>query len=597
MATATQPLVIGTDRNDTISAGAGNATLVGGDGDDTFIISTNFASGVTQTPIADLTAGTLTSGTSATVSDDIFLQGDFLSLGISGGGSFGTAEDAPSGFVTSAARDNLGMQVDQDGFNTGSASTTGDFFLPGSPEERWSIGFTENSATQVTFSNAERRSTTDITPSEHIDVSDGTKLRARWTGETTATSSGNQIEVQQLVSFDADQKFFRTDVLLTNTGSSAITDLRYMRSFDPDQDREGTVTATFDTNNEVLGQVVTDSRALVVAQGPNSGVEFFFLATSGDAVVYSSGFSNPNPYSVGGTDFHSNPQPAGTDLGRVDQAIGIIFERSSPLAPGESQSWKFFSSLDDDFNSVLAKASSDDNPTLIVENAGEGTDTVLSDVTFSLPDNVENLTLTGSGAVNGTGNSGSNTLVGNETANVLIGESGADILIGSGGADRLFGGDGNDTLEGGTGADILVGNDGQDILTGGDGADSFKFLNPTDGVAVNSDSVVSNSNAALADNFSDFTTSEGDKIGIVSGTFGINSLTSGTNFFTVTNYNGTNANGSTAVTVPHLIFDSAAGDGDGVLIFDDTSASAGYTVLAEVNSGQTIAISDIEILT
>ncbi|MBI06677.1 MAG: hypothetical protein CMM54_06825, partial [Rhodospirillaceae bacterium] len=176
-------------------------------------------------------------------------------------------------------------------------------------------------------------------------------------------------------------------------------------------------------------------------------------------------------------------------------------------------------------------------------------------------------------------------------------ESGADILIGSGGADRLFGGNGNDTLEGGTGADILVGNDGQDILVGGDGADSFKFLNPTDGVAVTSNSTVPDSSAASANNFFDFTTSQGDKVSIVSGTFGINSLTTGTNFFAVTNYNGTNANGSTAVTVPHLIFDSAAGDGDGVLIFDDTSATAGYTVLAEVNSGQQISISDIEILT
>ena len=519
-----------------------------------------------------------------------------MSLGISGAGSFGTASNAPSGFVTSGGRSNLGMQVDQDGFNIGAESTTGDFFLPGSPEERWSIGFTENGSTQVTLSNAERQNVTGITPSEHIDVSDGIKLRARWTGETPATSDGNKIEVQQLISFDADQRFFRTDIVITNTGSNAITDLRYMRSFDPDQDQDKLF--TFDTNNKVLAQVAIDSRALVVAEGPVSGVEFFFLATSGDAVVYSSGFANPNPYSVGGRDFHSNPQPAVTDIGRVDQAIGIIFERSSALEPGASQSWKFFSSLDDDFDSVLAAASSDDNPTLIIENAGEGRDTVLSDVNFALPDNVEDLTLTGSSAVNGTGNALNNTLTGNDAANVLIGESGADILIGSGGADRLFGGAGDDTLQGGDGADILVGNDGRDILTGGAGSDSFKFLNTTDGTVVTSNAVVSDSSVALADEIRDFSTSEGDKIEIVAGAFGISSLTAGTNFFTVSGYDGTNANGSTAVTSAHFIFDTAAGpDGDfGALIFDDTSATAGYTVLAGISGDQQIAITDIQII-
>ncbi len=61
--------------------------------------------------------------------------------------------------------------------------------------------------------------------------------------------------------------------------------------------------------------------------------------------------------------------------------------------------------------------------------------------------NVENLTLTGSANVNGTGNQKSNTLRGNAGNNILDGKEGNDLLIGDGGADTLIGGAGNDTYQ------------------------------------------------------------------------------------------------------------------------------------------------------
>jgi ELWxxDGT repeat protein len=66
-----------------------------------------------------------------------------------------------------------------------------------------------------------------------------------------------------------------------------------------------------------------------------------------------------------------------------------------------------------------------------------------------------NLLLTGSAAINGTGNVLANTLTGNSAANILNGAAGADRLIGGAGNDRLNGGLGNDTLTGGFGADIF----------------------------------------------------------------------------------------------------------------------------------------------
>ena len=71
----------------------------------------------------------------------------------------------------------------------------------------------------------------------------------------------------------------------------------------------------------------------------------------------------------------------------------------------------------------------------VVEAADAGTDLVQSDVTFTLGANVENLTLTGIGAINGTGNSLNNVLTGNSAANVLSGGAGADTMMGGAGDD------------------------------------------------------------------------------------------------------------------------------------------------------------------
>jgi Ca2+-binding RTX toxin-like protein len=72
----------------------------------------------------------------------------------------------------------------------------------------------------------------------------------------------------------------------------------------------------------------------------------------------------------------------------------------------------------------------------VIEKAGEGTDLVKSSADFSLADNIEKLTLIGSGDIAGTGNTLNNTIVGN---------AGDNTLNGGGGADRMEGGGGNDT--------------------------------------------------------------------------------------------------------------------------------------------------------
>jgi Ca2+-binding RTX toxin-like protein len=92
----------------------------------------------------------------------------------------------------------------------------------------------------------------------------------------------------------------------------------------------------------------------------------------------------------------------------------------------------------------------------VVEEAGEGTDTVRSSVTLTLGANIEYLTLLSAAAIDGTGNSLVNVMVGNNGANTLLGLDGNDNLAGLGGDGILAGGAGRDRLNGGAGADAFV---------------------------------------------------------------------------------------------------------------------------------------------
>ncbi len=120
----------------------------------------------------------------------------------------------------------------------------------------------------------------------------------------------------------------------------------------------------------------------------------------------------------------------------------------------------------------------------ITENANAGMDTVNSSITLTLAANVENLILTGTSAINGTGNTLANYLRGNGGANTLNGSSGNDLLEGGAGNDKLtdtsglaymHGGAGTDILTGGTGNELFIGGAGNDTINTGNGADILVF--------------------------------------------------------------------------------------------------------------------------
>lgn len=102
----------------------------------------------------------------------------------------------------------------------------------------------------------------------------------------------------------------------------------------------------------------------------------------------------------------------------------------------------------------------------VIEKANEGSDTVISSVSYTLSENIENLELSGNNHISGTGNDNNNVLKGNSANNRLIGYDGNDHLTGMKGADFLMGGKGNDTyyFSKGDGVDTIYDEQGNDTL-------------------------------------------------------------------------------------------------------------------------------------
>ncbi|MDQ3479188.1 MAG: calcium-binding protein, partial [Pseudomonadota bacterium] len=115
---------------------------------------------------------------------------------------------------------------------------------------------------------------------------------------------------------------------------------------------------------------------------------------------------------------------------------------------------------------------------IVTEGIGEGNDLVRSSVDFTLGDNVDRLTLTGS-AITGTGNALNNIISGNDAGNVLFGDGGNDRLSGGNGDDGLYGGTGNDRLTGGAGVDGFVFNTALDQNTNVDRITDFSVAEET----------------------------------------------------------------------------------------------------------------------
>jgi hypothetical protein len=277
----------------------------------------------------------------AQLGNEIFLQGQFIEVGIHSAGSFGTEQTAPVGFHTWPEYSSgpypglLGFVADygKDGWAVGTPPQTGDFFVPGSPEEGWAVEWTLGGIDR-TFDNFGLEGDFDIPLISSSETSSGSTRSAVWQGEA-ASGSDEKLHVTQTVHFDQSKLYFIIDVVLTNTGTVALDSVEYLRNVDPDQ--EEPITGIYTTSNYVAYQPGVDGnsdKALVVAQGLTYGLTLGLGAVDARARVSTEGFSNRDPDEILDSPV-TYPQSAPNI---ADQAIALAF-RLGTLAPGQSVSF------------------------------------------------------------------------------------------------------------------------------------------------------------------------------------------------------------------------------------------------------------------
>jgi Ca2+-binding RTX toxin-like protein len=177
---------------------------------------------------------------------------------------------------------------------------------------------------------------------------------------------------------------------------------------------------------------------------------------------------------------------------------------------------------------------------IVTENLNEGTDTVRSYITYTLGNNLENLTLLGGSNLSGTGNELNNTLLGNNGNNTLIGGAGNDILDGQAGSDTMQGGLGNDTYTLSSAGDVVTenANEGTDTIktyltyTLGNNLENLTLLGNAD-----IDGTGNSLNNSLTGNNFNNTLSGGDGSDTLNGSIGNDTLIGGNGTDTAYYYN------------------------------------------------------------
>lgn len=468
-------IITGNAGSNILDGGGGNDTLVGGDGNDTYYIDS----------VSDVITETATGGV-----DTVFAAWSFIlaanleNLTLQGSGHFTGTGNSLNNTLTG----NTGNNV----LNGG---TGNDVLIGGAGDDTYII----DSASDVIIESVNGGIDT-VQAFDHYAM--GANLEnAQLMGSATLSLLGNTSD--NVLTGNSASNIINAGAGNDTVDGGAGNDTLYGGTGDDTFIVDSPLDVVIEKVNEGNDTIVT---AASFTLAPNSNIENLTLGGSGDINGTGDGLNNTitgnsgNNILNGGGGNDIMIGGAGNDTYIVDSALDAI-----------------------------------------TENINAGIDTVLSASNYSLQSiaNVENLTLTGTGNTNATGNTANNTLTGNVGNNILNGGLGMDVLIGGAGNDIyilddpgdtiqefadqgsdtvqasanytlgsnlenlllqgsqnfngtgnelnniLTGNSGNNTLTGGAGNDTLIGGAGDDTLVGGIGDDAYFIDTPSDTIIEN----------------------------------------------------------------------------------------------------------------
>jgi hypothetical protein len=200
------------------------------------------------------------------VGSNIFLQSNYLEVGITNNGSWGTCSPAPAGYhprpsSVSASGGELASVYDwgHDGWTVGTPPYMGDYTYPGTPFEGWEIQV--GSGRAQAFQNCagtyvSAGLTLTGTNVAHVTTSDG--VHGYWSGTAGSLLINKETSIQNNASA------VEIKVKIKNTATVASPDIYYLRNCDPDIDATWPGGSSL-TMNYIIYQNDTAHRVLVKA--------------------------------------------------------------------------------------------------------------------------------------------------------------------------------------------------------------------------------------------------------------------------------------------------------------------------------------------
>ena len=295
-------------------------------------------------------------------SGDVFLGGNYIEVGISKSGSYGTSAPAPAGFKSHALSQysyELGLIADGDGWDVGNEPTSGDFFLPGNPYEGYIFQYTMN-GNSYKYTISERTDDTwegkYFTAPSVVDQSDieHNKLKAVFSVVTM-----EKVKLEMTIEFGVDDVYYSTLVNVINMSDNEIKDVVFTRDLDPDNDYDKH--ETYDTYNKVAcnpdptKEGSDKNFAMVVALGPVTHNGFFFVSFDNRAkgAIYYEAPTNVPTYA---TEESLAFSEAEGNNGYDNDDIWIeMITNLKDLKANESDETIFYSSLDPNVLSSISK--------------------------------------------------------------------------------------------------------------------------------------------------------------------------------------------------------------------------------------------------